>query len=398
MKALPSRVERIAGFAQSLVDEKLFPNIAWRVALGDSVISEGGVGFQDAKLTQPLHDDAIYRIYSMTKPLVAIAALQLIEENQLSLYRPVAHYIPGFTNNTILDKSGKQFPSKQPLLIEHLLTHRSGLAYDFLPDCPVAALYRDAQMVVDASRSLGDLSHALSELPLSSEPGSQWQYSFSTDVLAHVLECVTGKSLYELLKERLFDPLNMQETAFFVKPDQQHRLLSLYGVRDIGQEAIFTTEPNRLELIDAERGYPSDSSTFERGGHGLFSTLADYYRFLQVVMDGTSESGEVLLSVPMVNMMWRNRIPQSQMPLAIGHSQMPGYGWNLFGRVMLDTGFAFNLSSDGEGGWSGAASTYFWVDRTMNFRGIVMSQYQGSTTPLGTEMQAMAYQALSSNA
>ena len=398
MMALPSRVERIASFAQSLIDEKQFPNVAWRVALGDTVISEGGVGYQDAALTQPLRDDAINRIYSMTKPLVSIAALQLIEENRLSLYQPVARYIPGFASNTILDHSGEQYASKQPLLIEHLLTHRSGLSYDFLPDCPVAGLYRDAQMAGDVSRSLGDLARALSELPLSSEPGSAWKYSFSTDVLAHVLECVTGKSLYELLKERLFDPLNMHETAFFVKPDQQHRLLPLYGVRDLGQEAVFTTEPNRLELMDAERGYPSNSSTFERGGHGLFSTLADYYRFLQVVMDGTSESGEVLLSVPMVNMMWRNRIPQSHMPLAIGHSPMPGYGWNLFGRVMMDTGFALNLSSDGEGGWSGAASTYFWVDRTMNFRGIVMSQYQGSTFPLGTEMQAMAYQALSSKA
>ncbi len=398
MKALPARIDRIREFAQSLIDEKLFPNIAWRVALGDSVISEGGVGFQDAQLAHPLRDDAIYRIYSMTKPLVSIVALQLIEENRLSLYQSVAHYIPGFASNTILENSGKQVASEQPLLIEHLLTHRSGLAYDFLPDSPVAALYREAAMAGDVSRSLSELSHALAELPLSSEPGSQWQYSFSTDVLAHVLECVTGKSLYELLKERLFDPLNMQETAFFVKPEQQHRLLSLYGVRDLGHEAVLTTEPNRLELMDAERGYPSDSSTFERGGHGLFSTLADYYRFLQVVMDGTSESGEVLLSVPMVNMMWRNRIPQSQLPLAIGHSPMPGYGWNLFGRVMIDTGFALNLSSDGEGGWSGAASTYFWVDRTMNFRGIVMSQYQGSTLPLGTEMQALAYQALSNNA
>ncbi len=398
MKALPGRIERVAGFAQSMIDDKLFPNVAWRVALGDSVISEGGVGFQDTALTQPLRDDAIYRIYSMTKPLVAIAALQLIEENQLSLYQPVARYIPGFANNTILDNSGNQHPSKQPLLIEHLLTHRSGLAYDFLPDCPVAAMYREAQMAGDVGRSLGDLAHALSELPLSSEPGSAWQYSFSTDVLAHVLQCVAGKSLYELLKERLFDPLNMSEATFFVKPDQQHRLLPLYGVRDLGQEAIFTTEPNRLELMDVERGYPSNSPTFERGGHGLFSTLADYYRFLQVMIDGTSESGEVLLSVPMVNMMWRNRIPLSQMPLTIGDNPMPGYGWNLFGRVMMDTGYALNLSSDGEGGWSGAASTYFWVDRTMNFRGIVMSQYQGSTLPLGTEMQAMAYQALSSNA
>ncbi len=211
-----------------------------------------------------------------------------------------------------------------------------------------------------------------------------------------MLECVAGQSLSELLSERLFSPLNMTETAFSVSAKSKQRLLPMFGVRDLGEEAVVSTAPNRLDLIDVEVGYPSNSNRFERGGHGLFSTLADYYRFLQVMMDGTSESGEVILSVPMVNMMWRNRIPQSQMPLAIGHNPMPGYGWNLFGRVLNDAGLALNLSSDGEGGWSGAASTYFWVDRTMNFRGIVMSQYLGSTLPLGTEMQAMAYQALAS--
>lgn len=393
----PLRTERVANFAEELISSKLFPNLSWRIALGSEIVSEGEVGYQDADLTVPLREDAIYRIYSMTKPLVSIAALQLIEENRLSLYQPVAHYIPGFASNKILDASGKQVQSRVPMLVEHLLTHRSGLAYDFLPDNPVAALYRESFMAGDVSRSLKDLSHELAKLPLSHEPGSSWQYSFSSDVLAHVLECVTGKSLYEILKERLFDPLNMCDTAFRVSPDQQHRLLPMFGVRDLGDEALLMTEPNRLLPLDVEIGYPSDSPSFERGGHGLFSTLSDYYRFLQVMMDGTSESGEVLLSVPMVNMMWRNRIPDSQMPLTIGFNPMPGYGWNLFGRVLTDVGSALNLSSDGEGGWSGAASTYFWVDRTMDFRGIVMSQYLGSTLPLGTEIQAMAYQALSSN-
>ena len=146
--------------------------------------------------------------------------------------------------------------------------------------------------------------------------------------------------------------------------------------------------------MNVDAAHPFDSDTFARGGHGLYSTTSDYMRFLPVLMSGKTNNGTVLLSAPMVDMMWQNRIPDSQRPLAIGLLPLPGYGWNLFGRVMTDTGQALSLTGVGEGGWAGAASTYCWVDRERQLSGVVMTQYLGATVPVGDSIKSAAYQAL----
>jgi len=217
-------------------------------------------------------------------------------------------------------------------------------------------------------------------------------------VLAHVLELITGSDLPSLLKTRLLDPLGMTDTAFSVNDSQISRLLPMYGVTALGEVNLESATPNKLDLMDVEKAYPSSlDSGFYRGGHGLYSTMDDYTRFLPVLFNGCSVDGEPLLSSPMVAHMWRNRIADTLRPLAIGEKKMMGYGWNLFGRVMLETNKAELLTSAGEGGWAGAASTYFWIDRANQFSGVVLAQYLGSTTALGPCMQHMAYQALVSD-
>jgi CubicO group peptidase (beta-lactamase class C family) len=212
-------------------------------------------------------------------------------------------------------------------------------------------------------------------------------------VLAHVLERATDRSLPELLSQQIFNPLGMCDTAFSVADSERNRLLPMYGMRDLDEPMPADPPAHVLRPMDVESGYPSKpAANFVRGGHGLFSTVDDYCRFMPVLLAGKAADGQALLSAPMVNMMWQNRIPQNQRPLQIGPNVLPGYGWNLFGRVMLDTGESMKLTAAGEGGWAGAASTHFWVDRELQMTGVVMAQFLGSGVGLGDEMQTAAYQ------
>jgi len=377
----PVRLARLKTLAQHYVDDGRFAGIAWRLTQSGHILNAGEVGWVDRERSTPIKLDTIYRIYSMTKPIVSLVALQLVEEGKLRLYDPVAAYIPAFKHATVLGADGRQEPVSRPIHIEDLLTHRAGLSYDFLPDCAVAKLYQEVNLAGDATRTLAEFNRVLASLPLARQPGTQWYYSYATDVLAHVLEVVTGQNLAELLKARIFDPLDMPDTAFSVANDALDRLMA-------------DPPPQVLKPMDVESGYPSRyTESFARGGHGLFSTIEDYSHFAHVLLDGKSADGDVLLSAPMVNMMWQNRIPAAQRPLSIGPNEIYGYGWNLFGRVMLDTGAAMQLTASDEGGWAGAASTHFWVDRHAQMTGIVMTQFLGSSIGLGAEMQSAAYQA-----
>ena len=393
MSTDPSRIERLPSLAEQFVRDKRFAGVAWRVTQSGQILNGGVAGYTGSDQNKPLQKDAIYRIYSMTKPIVSIAALQLVEAGKLRLYDPVASYIPAFADVQVQTADGQLQPLHRPMLVEDLLTHRAGLSYDFLPDCAIAGHYRQAMLAGDATRSLAEFNAVLAGMPLAWQPGSRWHYSYATDVLAHVLEHAAGQALPELLSEQIFNPLGMCDTAFSVADNERHRLLPMYGMRDLDEPMPADPPAHVLQPMDVESGYPSTpAANFVRGGHGLFSTVDDYCRFMPVLLDGKAADGQALLSAPMVNMMWQNRIPQKQRPLQIGPNVLPGYGWNLFGRVMLDTGESMKLTAAGEGGWAGAASTHFWVDRELQMTGVVMAQFLGSGVGLGDEMQTAAYQ------
>ncbi len=395
MKADPERLQRIGQLAKRYIDDDRFAGIAWRVDHDGATVSEGALGHRDHARDQPLADDTIYRIYSMTKPMVSVVALQLIEEGRLRLYDPVSRFVSAFGDCQVLDKQGNAEPLQRPVIIEDLLTHRSGLSYDFLPGCAAADACRANNAALNGQRSLADLVELLASLPLVAQPGSRWTYSFSTDVLAHVLEKVLDKSLSELMHERLFSPLGLSDTAYSLDADKLPRLMDMFGQRDLNEPILINGAPQRVNPMDVSESYPTDKpDNFARGGHGLYSTISDYQCFIGVLQNGQAPDGRAILSAPMVDMMWQNRVGGRQRPLAIGPIPMPGYGWNLFGRVMLEPGQAMKLTAEGEGGWAGAASTFFWVDRRHRFSGIVMSQFLGASIPLGDEMQTAAYQAL----
>ncbi|OED34767.1 hypothetical protein AB833_31955 [Chromatiales bacterium (ex Bugula neritina AB1)] len=393
MKIDHTRLQRLESLAVKHTKSGEFSSIEWRVSHREQVVASGIRGKADALTNADLPVDPIYRIYSMTKPIVSVIALQLIEEGVLSLATPVAMYLPAVAEMQVLN-GAVTTPVKEVMTVEHLLTHRAGFSYDFLPDCPVAVAYRAAHLAETGTITLQELVDSLIDKPLCFEPGSAWKYSYSIDVLARVLELATGVTLPELLCSRVLEPCGMTNTGFTVSSAEQHRLLPMFGQRLLGAEMVAVTDPQRLYPLDCDTSHPVHDHNFVRGGHGLYSTADDYMRFLPVLMTGRTANGDPLLSAPMVELMWNNRIPQRQQPLKIGLNQLAGYGWSLFGRVMVNTGQAMQLTMQGEGGWAGAAATYFWVDREREFSGLVMTQYLGATVPVGEQFSTAAYQSL----
>ena len=391
----PDRLETIARYCEQQVSDKQFAGIAWQISCQHESSGTLVHGCMDHKFQNVLKEDSIYRIYSMTKPVISVLCLILVERGLLKLGDPVSQWIPAFANQQVLGNENELVPLQRCMTVEDLLTHRSGLSYDFLPDCAVAQQYRMRKLADDGSRSLSELVDVLAELPLAYQPGERWYYSYSSDVLAHLLERVADKPLRLLLQEELLIPLGMQDTDFQVSEASMPRLADMFGQRSLGEQPDATLTSNQLLPLSIENSYPSNcGDTFARGGIGLFSTINDYLRFMSVMQSGTSCTGEQLLSNAMVNFMWCNRLSMKQMPICIGHNAFPGYGWGLAGRVMSDPGKSVNLVSEGEGGWAGAASTHFWIDRRSGFNGIVMSQYLGSAVTLGADIQSLAYSAL----
>ena len=386
------RTTRLQTAAQGYIDREQFASIEWLVEAKGQVLSSGKV---DPNAGSGIPQDALYRIYSMTKPVVSVVALILIEQGRLRLYDALAQFNPAFAGMRVLHPNGRLEPAARPILVEDLLTHRSGFSYEFITGCHIAPGYDAVDLSSDGKCSLDEMMTKLAAQPLAFQPGSQYRYSVSTDVLAHVLEKATGQSLVSLLQEHILTPLGMHDTDFHVPAAKQARLMPMYGVTDVSEFSSLNP-PSVQRLIDAnvEDMYPSTDPAFTRGGHGLYSSLSDYARFARMLLTGTTPDGQILLSRKMLDMMTTNRIPDSQLPLTIGMNPLPGYGWGLGVRIMMDTGKALALTGQGEFGWAGAASTYFWVDPKEDMIGIIMAQYLGSVLPMADDLRTAAYQML----
>ena len=350
----------IQEIADSYVNRSLFSGIEWVAEKSGKIVLSGKSGYQNFEQKKSIPENAIYRIYSMTKPITSVMALKLIERGKLRLYDPVSSFIPSFEKLKVMNPDGSLEELNRPMIVEDLLTHRSGFTYDFLMGCHVAPLYSERDISDNGSKSLEEKCEILSELPLAYQPGSRFNYSVSLDVLARVIEIVNEKDFGDTLKEEIFKPLNMKDTGFGVDEENLSRLLSTDGSSNFKE--IMNVGPHKLEETDVSADNPSDSERFRGGGTGLFSTSEDYLSFARMLLSGKSKSGETLLSRNMVEFMKINRIPNTQLPLMLGPLPLVGYGWNLIGRTMLDRGQMMSQTGENEFGWAGAASTYFWVD------------------------------------
>ena len=354
-------------------------------------VYQGTFGLGDRERNTPVTMDTVWRIYSMTKPVTSVVIMDLQEEGKLKLSDPVSKYIPELANMQVakMGEDGKPAfePQARPMTVEDLLLHRAGLGYGiFGPVNPVAAAYEKAGLLTP-EENLETKMTKLSKLPLMFQPGDAWYYSYSIDVLGRIIEVIENKTLGEVMDERIFDPLGMDETGFGVRPDQRSRFVSNYYITEEGSFAL------------AEDGqsspYLNSDNKFQSGGGGLVSTLGDYAKFAQMMLEGGIYKGHRVLDETTVELMMQDHMGQNKPYLLpwLGPKKMSGFGYG--GSVEIaDTPEKLAQSGKGKGqwGWSGAARTIFWIDRPNNAYGIIMLQFFSAEDPkLHDEFRSLAY-------
>ena len=383
-------MDQFSKLAKKYLDKGLIAGLEWEIRHFNKVLSKNVEGFSDIENKTILEPGQIYRIYSMTKPIVSVAAIRLIEACKLSLYSNIQDLIPSFKHLKVLRPNGELERLKRPINLADLLTHTAGLSYNFNMGCSVAQFYQQENILNDANISLEQIVEQIATLPLAFQPGESWRYSVATDVIGRVLEVVENKNLSEILSEQILEPLGMKDTSFTVSEANAKKIMPMHGNTDANKLISFQQAP--LKIVDAERSHPSQGDPVNlRGGTGLFSTVDDYQLFCNFLLNGKDRSGSPLISKTMHDFMLTNRVSDQMLPLRLGPIALSGYGWNLIGRVMTNKGLAMSLTENGEFGWSGAASTYFWIDRENQLTGIIMTQYIGSYITIADDFRATSY-------
>jgi CubicO group peptidase (beta-lactamase class C family) len=357
-------------------------------------------GRRDLEAGLPVEPDTLWRVYSMSKPITSVAAMMLWEEGRFELTDPISRWLPEFAAPQVYDRgsAGQPFtvPALEPIRVWHLLTHTSGLTYGFLQTSVVDALYRKAGYDVQAKAG-ADLAQACRDwaaLPLLFQPGTGWGYGVSTDVLGRLVEVVSGQTLGDFLRTRIFEPLGMTDTHWWVDPagDDAKRLAALY---------VPSTAGGAATRFDAIGRYALREPDMLSGGGGLICTAADYHRFTSMLLrNGTGPAGERLLSSRTVRFMTRNHLPGG---VDLDRLQTGGFAETTFEGIGFGLGFAVvrdpvparTPSTPGTYYWGGAASTAFWVDPverlTVEF---YTSLLPSSTHPIRPQLRQLIYSAL----
>jgi CubicO group peptidase (beta-lactamase class C family) len=388
-----SRLNRVGVVMQGYVDEGKLPGVIAIVARHGRIVYRERFGMMDVDADKPMQLDTIFRIYSMTKAVASVALMMLYEEGRFQLHDPVARFIPEFAGVKVLVDAAGADPAiadlEREITVKHLLTHTAGFTYDFFDDSPVDGMYRDASLV--DRLGLFDLSREafvekLSALPLVYQPGDAWRYSMATDVLGCVIEVVAGVTLDTFLEDRIFGPMRMEDTGFYVPDAKLERFAAMYG----------PTEGGGLKLLDAPATSPfRKPPRFLSGGIGLVSTAADYLRFAQMLLDGGELEGARLLGRKTVELMTTNRLPDELIPITMHPHTLHGCGFGLGFRVVVNGAQAGLLTSEGEYGWGGAASTSFFIDPKEELIGLLLTQLMPSRTyPNRNQFKVLVGQAL----
>lgn len=383
-----ARLARISDLMRRHVDRGELAGAITLVARRGKVVHWDCLGWMDAESARPMQADAILRVYSMTKPVTAVAILMLYEEGRLLLDDPVSCYIPSFKNPQVLRESASG-PTLEPLqrsvTIHDLLTHTAGLSYGFT-DARVDGLYRQANLW-RRDQPLEAFIDKIARLPLAQQPGVGWRYSVAYDVLGYLVQVISGRPFPEFLQERLFEPLGMADTGFYVPPDKLDRLAALYARETGGSLRLAEAPAQSRYRIKPERC---------GGGGGLVSTARDYLRFATMLLRGGEMDGVRVLGRKTVALLSANHLPSTMLPYASGPRVYTGYGFGLGVSVLLDPAQAHVLGSAGSYGWSGMAGTWFRIDPQEEMVLLFMPQLINAPdiSRRHEEFQVLAYQAL----
>lgn len=388
-----ARLALIEPIMERFVKNNRLPGIMTLVQRQGKVVQLGMYGMMDIEAGKPMQEDALFRIYSMTKPIVSVALMMLLEEGRLSLKDPLARYVPAFSKTKVYTGSthlGPILAEQDPVItLHHLLTHTAGLSYGWYFDSPVEDLYREViPNIFQRDQTLEEVVEQIARLPLVSQPGTQWRYSYATDVLGYVVQVIADMPLADFLKERIFEPLGMPDTSFHVPQEKLERLAQIYESEKLYDPRV--PEPENVMLI---RDVTVPTSCPSSGG-GLISTLGDYLNFCNCLINNGQHKGGYLLGRKTLAWMTSNHIPRQLMPLNLGPIPLD-FGFGLGFRVISSLGEARSLTSPGEYGWAGAAQTYFWIDPAEDFIGLMMTQHLPTEPyPVQERFKNMAYQAI----
>lgn len=393
-----SRLDRLTHWMQRYVD-------AGKIPFGHVVVSRDGqpvfssyVGMADVEAQRPYTQDALVRLYSMSKPVTAVAYMQLEEQGLIHLDDPLEKWLPEFADTPVFERVAPRVNSKRPMsrsiTMHDLLTHRAGLSYGIFAGDPVAAEYLRRQTDFNThDGTLAEVCERLATIPLAFDPGTRWHYSVSLDVLGRVIEVVSGKMLDQYFRDHIFDPLEMHDTSFQVSADKKHRLTALYTktadekmkLVETGEESLWADEANPVTCFS--------------GGSGLIGTMADYWKFVEMLRgQGQGSNGARILGARTVKLMASNHLPGDIASMGVdsfAEVSFHGVGFGLGMYSIIDPAKTGMICTPGEFGWGGLASTVFWVDPVEDITAVFLTQQiPSSGYPLRRELRGLVYGAL----
>lgn len=381
-----AKLDRLGPAVEKLVANNQVAGAVVMVARHGKIVYFQATGKSDIATGQPMERDEILRFYSMTKPVTSVAVMMLVEEGKISLDDPIKKYLPEFKGvQVFIGTTNSGFvtePVRREPTVRDLLRHTGGLTYGFMGNTPVDMAY-DKAGVLAPSNTLAELTRKVASLPLLYQPGAKWNYSVSADVLARMVEVVSGQPFDEFLAERIFKPLDMHDTGFFVPPDKQARFAAVHG-----------PDGDKLKVINlpVTTGF-LQRPTLLSGGGGLVSTARDYMRFCQMLTAGGELHGKRLLRRETIQMMTTNQLSKGEFPISFGALSFPGVGFGLGFSVQVEPSL-FSAAHVGEYGWSGLASTSFWISPKDDVVVIVLQQFMPYSMVLDQTIKPLVYAAI----
>jgi len=377
------RLSRLNAAMKRLVDDKHVASLVTLVERHGKVVQFDAFGQLDVRKTDAVQKDSIFRIYSMSKPVTGVAMMILYEEGKWQLNDPVSRYIPEFARLKVYtgkndDGTPKLEDARRSMTMRELMTHTAGLGYVLSPNNPVDKMIIDGN-VLNAGAPLQAMIDGLAKIPLLAQPGTRWSYSIAVDVQGYLVEKFSGQSFTDFARKRIFEPLGMKDTAFYVPKEKLPRFAQVHR----GSGASLTVDENRPDPAVIPLG-PS-------GGGGLFSTAMDYARFCEMLLQGGQLNGVRVLAPRTLEMMRTNHVnpePLKTMP--------PGTGWGMDFQIVTDAAAAGEPVSDGTFSWFGIAGTWFWIDpvKDLAFVGMVQHQSLGTTRAIHALSRSLVYQAI----